>query len=170
MGKSYFKYCRTAEELKKAYRNAAKILHPDAGGDEDEFKRMQAEFSNAWELLKNIHKNAEGETYTRETTETAGGFMDIIETLLHLEGVQTEICGTWIWCSGNTRPYRDTFRKLGFRWSKTKSAWYYHSGPYRKFNGCELSLDEIREMYGSKQYNKTNMKAISFLPAGKNSL
>lgn len=150
--KRYFDGCRTAEELKKAYRQAAKELHPDAGGGEEEFKAMQAEFSAAWSRLKNIHVTKDGEKYEKETQETAEAFMSIIEELIRLKDIEVEICGSWIWCSGNTRPYKDLFRKLNFHWSKSKAAWYYHGEPYRKHHSRELSLDEIRGMYGSRKY------------------
>ena len=93
----YFDNCRTAEDLKKAYRQAAKELHPDAGGREDEFKSMQAEFSAAWSRLKNIHITKDGEKYERETQETAEEFMSIIEELIRFKDVEVEICGSWIW-------------------------------------------------------------------------
>ena len=150
----YFTECRTAEELKKSYKEWAKRLHPDNGGNTEEFQRMQVEFSDMWDRLKDIHMNAEGETYTKETTETAGEFMDIIEILIRLDGVQTEICGKWIWCSGNTRQHKDTLKRLGFRWSNNKEAWYYHKESYRRRHDREYSLNEIRGMYGSRQYSE----------------
>ena len=148
----YFYNCHTAEELKKAYRHLAKQLHPDTGGSKEAFQELQAEFSIEWDRLKNIHINRKGERYEKETDETTESFMNIIEELVRLKDVAVEICGSWIWCSGNTKPYRDIFRRLGFRWSKTKAAWYFHREPYRKYNGRELSLDEIRDMYGSTKY------------------
>lgn len=159
--KRYFTGCRTAEELKKAYRKIVKELHPDVGGSEEAFKTMQAEFSAAWDRLKNIHTTKEGKEYHKETTETAGEFMEIIEELLKLRGVEIEICGAWIWCSGNTKPYKETFKKLHFRWSKLKEAWYFHKEPYRKRNGKELSLDEIRNMYGSTRYEKEEEERLA---------
>ena len=159
--KRYFTECKTAEELKKAYRKIVKELHPDAGGDEEEFKAMQAEFSAAWERLKNVHTNKDGEEYKKETTETAAEFMNIIEELLKLEGIEIEICGAWIWCSGNTKPYKEIFKKLHFRWSQMKSAWYYHTEPYKKHHGKELSLDEIRNMYGSTRYKKEEEEKLT---------
>jgi len=154
----YFTECRTAEELKKSYKEWAKKLHPDNNGDPEEFKEMQAEFSKKWDQLKDIHMNSEGETYTKETSESAEEFMDIIETLLRLNGVQTEICGKWIWCSGNTKPHKDTLKMLGFHWAKNKNAWYYHTEPYRRRHDREYSLDEIRELYGSQQYSGQKQK------------
>ena len=148
----YFKDCKTAEELKKAYRTWAKKLHPDLGGNAEEFKVMQAEYERMWELLKNVHKTAEGETYTKETTETPQEFINIINTLVKLNGVHVELCGSWIWCSGNTQPYKDTLKSLKFRWAHKKRAWYYHSEPYRKRSHRELTLDEIRDMFGSQSY------------------
>ena len=152
--KYYFEGCRTAEDLKKAYRGWAKRLHPDVGGDAEEFKAMQASFESEWARLKDIHRDREGNEYYKETTETAGEFMEIIEELLKLDGVEVEICGSWIWCSGDTRPHCDTLKRLRFRWSRLKSAWYFHNEPYRKRNGRELTLDEIRDMYGSTRYRR----------------
>ena len=132
----------------------AKRLHPDAGGNEDDFKSMQAAFAAAWARLKNMHVNKAGERYERDTQETAEDFMEIINELIRLRNIRVEICGSWIWCSGDTKPYRSILKKLHFRWSKSKSAWYFHRDPYRKYNSRELTLDEIRTMYGSKMYEE----------------
>ena len=159
--KKYFVNCRTAEELKKEYRQIVKKLHPDIGGSEEEFKAMQAEFSAAWERLKNVHQDKEGREYTKETEETAAEFIGIIEELLKLEKLEFEVCGSWIWCTEKTKEYKDTLKKLHFRWSQMKSAWYYHTEPYKKHHGRELSLDEIREMYGSTRYKKEEEKTLA---------
>ena len=152
--KQYFVDCKTAEELKKAYRAWAKKLHPDLGGNAEEFKVMQAEYERMWERLKNVHKTAEGKTYTAktETTEAPQEFINIINVLIRLEGVNVEICGSWIWASGNTMTHKDTLKALGFKWAYKKRAWYYHTEPYRKRSHRELTLDEIRDMFGSQSY------------------
>ena len=93
----YFSGCKTAEELKKAYQKQCKALHPDNNPGKDTtaaFQEMQAEFSAAWDRLKDIHQAADGETYERETTETAAEFMDIIDRLTRIVGIDVELCGS----------------------------------------------------------------------------
>ena len=154
--KKYFENCKTAEELKKAYREFAKRLHPDCGGDPEEFKRMGEQFEKAWSRLKDVHTNKEGETYTarEETTETAGEYMDLINELLKLKGIEVEICGSWVWVSGNTYPHRDTLRKMHFQFSKNKIAWFYHRNPYHKKSDREYSMNDIRDMFGSRKFTR----------------
>lgn len=154
---TYFKNCKTAEELKKAYREWAKKLHPDLGGNAEEFKAMQNEYEKLWERLKNVHQNAKGETYTKTsdtTTETPQEFINIINTLIRLRGIEVEICGSWIWVSGDTRTHKDILKELGFKWAHKKKAWYYHKDKFRKKSHEELTMDEIRDMFGSKRYEQ----------------
>ena len=142
----YFKNCHTAEELKKEYRKLAMKLHPDiVGGDGEDFKAMQNEFEKLWERLKNVHKTAEGKTYTakQETAETPQEFIQIINVLI-----------TLIWVSGNTKPHRETLKQLKFKWAHKKQAWYFHAEPYKKRSTRELTLDEIRDMFGSQHYDQ----------------
>jgi curved DNA-binding protein CbpA len=152
---TYFTNCKTAEELKKAYRKVARELHPDSNSDRDttaEFQKMQQEFEQAFEQLKNVHVNKDGEQYEKETTETAAEFMDLIDKLLHIPGIDIELCGSWIWITGNTKPVKDELKSFGFKFSRNKAAWYFHREPYRKHSKKSMSLDEIRNMYGSAHF------------------
>lgn len=149
----YFTNCKTAEEVKQEFKKLAKQLHPDCGGDAEEFKRMKAEFEQAFERLKKIHVNSEGKTYTKETDEAPQEFMDIIEKLLRFEGCTIELCGSWLWVSGNTKAYKDELKAMHFNWSKGKAAWYFHRDPYIKRHKGSVSMDRIREMYGSTEFS-----------------
>lgn len=158
----YFTNCRTAEELKKEYRKLAAKLHPDNNPGKDttkDFQAMQAEFEKAFDHLKNVHVNKDGETYEKESTETAREFMDLINKLLHFEGVEVELCGSWIWCTGNTKAYKEELKALSFRWSSNKKAWYFHREPYRRRSKNSMSLDDIRSMYGRIRFSKESSAA-----------
>lgn len=147
----YFTDCKTQEELKKEYRRLCKELHPDNGGNESDFKEMQDDFSAAGKTQAwSTYRNKAGETYQKETKETAEDFMKVIETLINLAGITLEICGTWLWITGNTKEHKDIIKSTGARYSKNKKCWYYHMEPYRKRSKRKISLEEIREMYGSE--------------------
>lgn len=100
----WFNHPQTLEELKKQYKQLAVKHHPDKGGNTADMQEINAEYDRLFELLKNTHKNAEGQTYTTqtETTETANDFKEIIEKLIRFNGIHIEICGSWVWVTGCT--------------------------------------------------------------------
>lgn len=144
----------TLEELKTMYKRLALANHPDQGGSTEAMQQINAEYTDLFTALKNTHRSAEGEKYTahESTDETAAEFIDIISKLVRLPGIIIELCGSWLWITGETRAVKDELKEIGFRWSKNKTAWYYHRGEYYKKGKSEMSLDDIRIKYGSTQY------------------
>lgn len=92
----WFNNPETLEDLKKQYKKLAFQNHPDRGGKTSDMQEINAEYEALFSRLKDTHKNAEGEFYTARTatTETATEFMDIIEKLIHIEGIEIEVCGS----------------------------------------------------------------------------
>lgn len=152
MKRAYFKSCNTCEELKREYHKLARVLHPDCGGDQKSFVDMQAEFDEAFKRLKNIHTSASGETYEKETTETAGGFMSIINALLSIGGLDVELCGSWVWVGGETYKNAEKLKGLGLKWSKGKKKWYYNPDPSTKKRRGVYSMEKIRQVYDSERF------------------
>lgn len=67
------------EELKKVYRKLAKEKHPDAGGNEEEFKKI----SEAYDVLGNEEKRSEYDRKRSNPFNGFGGMGDIFSNMFH---------------------------------------------------------------------------------------
>lgn len=150
----YFTNVRTLDELKAAYRRLAMQYHPDRGGDQETMKAINAEHDALFELLKrqqNERADADETGRTHHTTETAEEFREIIVELLKLDGLDIEICGSWMWIGGNTREQKERLKALGCRWSNHKKLWYWHHPEEGvKWHKRKTTMAEIRSKYGSE--------------------
>lgn len=150
----YFNNCNTLDELKKAYRRLAMANHPDHGGDEATMKAINSEYEARFNTLKaqqNAAASAEN-SGARWTNETAADFVEILDKLIRLDGLTIELCGSWLWISGNTSPYRDILKTAGCRWSKSKKSWYWHPAEDGSlWHRGHASMAEIREKYGAER-------------------
>lgn len=162
---TYISEVETLEELKKVFKKLALKFHPDCGGDEELMIALNNEYDELFEILKHTHKNKDGEFYEKETTETPEQWREIIYQLLALkmENVSIEVIGTFLWVSGNTKPYKNELGKngLGLKWSRNKSAWYLSPDGYRRFSKKATSLNDIREKYGSQQVKENKQKRLA---------
>jgi curved DNA-binding protein CbpA len=141
----------TLEELKKMYKKLSFKHHPDCGGNNDDMKIVNAEYTALFEKLKDIHTNASGKRYTKATNETPQQFIEIIDILIRFEGITIEIIGSFVWVSANTKPYKDKLKEMGFKWSQQKLSWYLAPKDYRRHSKKVYSLDDIRGMFGSQE-------------------
>ena len=149
MNKFFTPMPETAEELKSMYRQLAMKHHPDRGGDTEAMKAVNAEYDALFPLLKNVHKNKDGETYHKESTETADYFKSLIDELMRMDNIVIEVMGCFVWVTGETKPHKDKLKALKFQWHTKKVAWYLKPEDYRKRSRKEYGLDEIRRMYGT---------------------
>lgn len=160
----WFRTCRTAEEGKSLYRKLVKEYHPDNGGNADIFKQINNEFTMWWNTHKDIHYSTEtGETYEEtehRTTETAEEFIEIIENLRTLDGINVELCGSWLWISGNTYPHKDKLLMFGCRWSRSKKEWYWAKDLTFTHYKTGKSKSWIRTRYGSEMIDTTGRVKI----------
>lgn len=150
----YFNSCHTAEELKKEYFKLALQHHPDRGGDVRVMQAVNVEYETAWARLKDTHQNAAGKQYTntgdKATAEMPEEYQRIIDALIRLRGIRIEICGSWIWVSGDTRPHKDQFKALGMYWAPKKEMWYWRPPEKATIRHKPRSMDYIRQTYGSQ--------------------
>ena len=151
MNKFFNPIPETLEELKSQYRQLAMAHHPDRGGDTETMKAINAEYDTLFPLLKDIHKNKDGDVYTarQASSETAEQFKALIDELMKMDDITIEIIGCFVWVTGDTKPYREQLKELKFHWHSKKIAWYLKPENYRKQSRRNYDFDEIRAMYGS---------------------
>ena len=148
------------EQLKKAYFRLAMIHHPDRGGNLRDMQQLNDEYT---ELSKRFesgnNSSAGGDTGDTNTNsrgswgyqegETAQEFIRIINELLKLDGIKIEICGCWIWITGDTYTNRDALKALGCKWCRKKQAWSWHPVGAAPKSHKTWDMDKIRSTYGS---------------------
>ena len=161
---NYFDNPTTLEELKAQYRKLCMEHHPDLGGDTETMKAVNNEYDQLFEKVKEWHVNAQGERYSKECVETQEQFRDVVDALIRMkmENVNIELCGSFLWLTGNTKPHKDGIKALGFRWSKNKGSWYLSPPGYRRFaTKKDYSMNDIRRMYGSAHVSHEERLAIA---------
>ena len=166
---NYFSHCSNLDELKKAYKAAAIANHPDIGGNTATMQAINAEYQVRFEILKRSQNEQAAEDTsgkTQATTESAADFINIIDHLLRMSGLEVELCGRWLWIGGNTKAHKEELKACGCRWSNAKKLWSWHyaeeGARYR--TGHTSSMSDIRSKYGSQRFNSSNTRADS-LPA-----
>jgi len=148
MAIKWFTNCKTLTQLKSEYKRLAKLHHPDCGGDEKTMIEINNEFDYLCKILPK--ETATGETYQPSEEEAPEKFREAVSATLNMDGVTVELCGAWLWVTGNTYPNRDRLKAAGYRFSKNKAAWYWHDEDSISHSRKRYSLDEIRLMHGSE--------------------
>ena len=134
---SEFREVTGINEAKKIYKKLAKVLHPDVGGSEEEFK-----------LLNEIYNHLiENKIYFSNDFKIDVELEKVISLILHLDNVVVELVGQWVWLSGETKKYKEKLKEIGFKWASKKKMWYF--GEMKAKNPNPKSLDEIKAKYGS---------------------
>ena len=144
----WFQNITTLDELRSEYRRLALLHHPDRGGSTADMQ----EINNEYDLLSKrlINGNASFSQGRKSwehfvSTEIRNKLLEVI----FLEGISIEVIGSWIWITGTLAAPSLGERPLKF--SPNKLAWYWQSGDYRKRNGKQFSMEEIRAMWGTRE-------------------
>ena len=165
----YFINVNTLEQLRRQYKELLKKYHPDNGGSEEIMKAVNVEYDKLFKVLKDKHesKSADGQKDTDSAKSAYNANMydwendkalrEILQKIINFSGIEIEIAGQWIWISGNTYAYRKDLKGIGFKWASTKKQWYWHSEIFRKRSHKTLSMEAIRDYYGSTKVDTLQM-------------
>ena len=157
---AYFKNVITLEELRKQYRDLLKKYHPDnPPGSTQATQEINSEYDRLFKVLKDKH---ESKTANSDKEKTSFDNMkydftedqklrEVLQQIICFSGINIEIVGCWIWVDGNTYAYKDALKDLGFKWAREKKKWYFHTEAFRKRSRKTLSMDDIRNYYGSTE-------------------
>ena len=117
------------------------------GGDVRKMQEINAEYDAAFKRLSD-----------NDTSESADDYKSVIDGLLKIDDITVELCGSWLWISGNTKEHKDEIKACGCRWAKSKKMWYWKpAGQFRRTRRT-YSMNEIRSMHGSKVLSKEEKK------------
>lgn len=164
--KYLFAECKNLIEVKNLYIKYVKENHPDLGGNTELMQDINAEYDMikdkglAHYLLKfGIEQNAELDSKNINLEFNSEAFINVIKFCANTS-LEVELCGSWLWISGNSKEVKDKLKELGCKWSANKSLWYYTDAPFRK-RGKAWTLDQIRTTHGSKKikYGVNNLLA-----------
>ena len=135
----FFFNVASIDELKAQYKKLAKQHHPDLGGDSETMKAVNAEYETLFKSL-----NTEGKH------DMADGFREVIDKVINFEGLNIEICGSWVWVSGNTFAVKSELKEAGFMWARKKKMWYWRAEEAACRHSKGQDMDSIRQKYGSE--------------------
>ena len=133
------------EELKRVYKKLAKKYHPDLGGSEEDFKKLNSFYQ---ELLS---KNQFDFNIDLEIE-------NVISEILHFD-LLVEIVGSWIWISGDTKPVKEDLKKANFKWNNKRKKWYWTNQEKRRRSNSKEDFETLKDKYGCKVVkNKQKLK------------
>lgn len=167
----YFKDVETLEQLRKQYRDLLKKYHPDnAHGSTEATQEINSEYDKLFRILKDKHDHmnagskdgkskADFDSMKYDFSEDSK-LREVLQKIIIFDDINIEIVGCWIWVDGNTYAYKAILKEFGFKWAGEKKKWYFHTEAFRKRSKKKLSMDDIRNYYGSTEVETDRGKAM----------
>lgn len=163
----YFRNVQDLQELRRQYKELLKTHHPDNGGNVADMQEINAEYDRLFKVLKNKHESNQTSTDGAKADFNANKYdfeadeklREMLSKIINFNGVTIEVIGNWLWCFDSYQ-YRKELKELGFKYASQKRAWYYHTEPFRKRSNRKLSMEDIRNYYGSTEVQTEKRKQL----------
>lgn len=94
--------------------------------------------------------------YYQEKEDCYKAIARVMEKLQTIQNLNIEQIGTWLWVSGDTKPHKALFKKLGLCWASKKQRWYLAGLPPK--SNKHPGLMKLRLYYGSKQLKQSEQE------------
>jgi hypothetical protein len=156
----------TPAEASKMYKRLALKLHPDIDKTPGATERMQtlnAEYARLLSSMAHMGESARQRAAHAEGKKTSADYINLEEVCEELRAViqsvldigardiEIELCGLWVWVTGNTKPVHEQIKAAGLKWAHKKAAWYFAG--CQSFGRGGWDMDTIRNTYGSRKVN-----------------
>lgn len=170
----YFNNITTVEEIKKQFRAYCVSMHPDKGGDPEEFKAMMAEYQKAMKndgaWTKDEEKEAEGIRRGSVVVSVWGPNCKTNYVVLSVYGENVEVVRIF---SRNCKSLEDADYYLRDEENSIRSretfGKYDHIRPLSKKFGCGLYWDDVtNKIYTEKEISEIEQRAANFDTWAKN--
>ena len=140
----------TRQDIKLTFRDLAKENHPDHGGDAEMMKLI----NEAFEVIKDNYTFRIDKDENFENDENFWKIDDpemeaVYKNIAHLEGIEIEICGYWMWVTGETYKVKFELKNAGLLYARKKIAWFWKPADRTSKSKGKTSLSDIRSKYGS---------------------
>ena len=151
----YFEDLTELDIIKARYKDLAKMHHPDLGGCVEIMKEVNTQYDKV--LEGHYQRSGKSITEIEELLQEDHQIRNKLCEILGYPNLIVELCGAWIWVTGETKVVKDILKNAGFFWASKKEAWYWRKkedGARRRGGNC--SMEKIRETHGSTKI--TDMK------------
>lgn len=124
----HFEGLQNQEYIKARYKELAKKNHPDLGGCVEVMKEINDQYEKC---MMGFYQNS-NEIGVDEFLKDSKEFADKLRNVIFMSDLIVEICGCWIWVTGNTKSFKDKLKESGFIWAPKKLAWYWRKPEDKK--------------------------------------
>lgn len=167
----FFTECSTLEEVKKLYRKLCFEHHPDRGGNTATMQSINNEYAFVCARMAKEGSKKDGSKRTAAEAEaeilSAEAYQEAINKIIHLEGINIELIGYWLWVTGETKQYAKILGSEPARFiyagkKSDRSAWFFRTENFKTRNKKGMDLDDIRNKYGSEKINGKQGYKVNF--------
>ena len=157
MKKNWFEGCTNLQALKERYKELAKAYHPDLNPDagDEAMQQINAQYDDLAKRFAHVASDGRTEATADEACSAADLAMQyraIIAQIIKLAGINIELCGAWLWVSGDTYTNREALKAAGLRFASKKKMWYWRpeeAACHKSRRGA--TMGDIRRKYGSNR-------------------